>query len=316
MLSAGLVSGCQGIQSALDPAGEEASQTAALFWVMLVGGVVIWVVVVGLLLYSVRSTRRVHPSRASGLIFWGGVVFPSLALLCLLAYALWLMPTLRPWSEPSGSGLSIEVVGKQYWWHVRYHDRDGAPVISANEIRVPVGERVELILTSADVIHSFWIPSLGGKMDMVPGRTNRLSLQATKAGTYRGPCAEFCGTSHALMAFAVVVMDPAAFREWLAARRQPSAGAEARGRELFLRHGCGACHTIAGTEAQGLVGPDLSHLGSRETVAAGILPNTTEAITRFIAQPEELKPGSEMPGFGMLPRDEIEQMAAYLKGLR
>ncbi len=283
---------------------------------MVAGGAVIWVGVLGLVLYAVRSNRRVQPGQASGLILWGGVAFPSIALLCLLAYAMWLMPGLRPWFGATGSGLHIEVVGKQFWWHVRYHDRDGAPVVSANEIRVPVGERIELSLTSADVIHSFWIPSLGGKMDMIPGRTNRLSLRSTKVGTYRGPCAEFCGTSHALMAFAVVVMEPAAFREWLAARRQPSIGAEARGEELFLRHGCGACHTIAGTEAQGLVGPDLSHLGSRETVAAGILPNTTESIARFIAQPEELKPGSEMPGFGMLPRDDIELMAAYLKGLR
>lgn len=311
------IAGCSGVQSALDPAGAEAEKIATLFWVMVLAGLLVWLFVIGLLLYAVRRDRTVHSEQqASRLILWGGAVFPSTALMILLSYALWLMPGLRPWAMAAAPALRIEVQGEQYWWRVRYRPADrGASVVSANEIRVPVGERVEFTLTSGDVIHSFWIPALGGKMDMIPGRTNRLSLMATKAGTFRGPCAEYCGTSHAFMAFAVVAMERPAFDQWLAARAEASPAAMASGHELFLRHGCGACHAIAGTEAQGSVGPDLSHVGSRETIAAGILPNTVEQVARFIAEPDVIKPGSHMPSFAMLSSQDIQAIAAYLDGL-
>ncbi|MFU0505180.1 cytochrome c oxidase subunit II [Pseudaminobacter sp. NGMCC 1.201702] len=313
------VAGCSGIQSALDPAGTEADSVARLFWVMVAGGAAIWIGVVALLLYANRSRRRVHSERtASLLIFWGGAVFPSVVLALLLGYAFWLMPAIRPWAAFADTpSLRIAVVGEQFWWRVTYLPADGrAPVVSANEIRLPVGERVEITLESRDVIHSFWIPPLGGKMDMIPGRINRLSLLATRTGTFRGPCAEFCGTSHALMAFAVVAMEPAAFDDWLDARSSPSPNVAATGLNAFLANGCGACHTIKGTQARGEIGPDLSHVGSRETLGAGILPNTQVAIARFIAGPEEIKPGVKMPAFGMLPPQEIDAIAAYLKGLK
>ncbi|TKD17395.1 MAG: cytochrome B, partial [Mesorhizobium sp.] len=153
------------------------------------------------------NRRRLAEKSASRIILWGGVVFPSVMLCVLLAYALWLMPGLRPFAQASSAALRIEITGRQFWWEVVYHPSQGPPVVSANEIRLPVGERVELTLKSADVIHSFWIPPLGGKMDMIPGRTNRLSLKATKPGVFRGPCAEYCGTSHALMAFSAVAME-------------------------------------------------------------------------------------------------------------
>ena len=173
-----------------------------------------------MLVYATRTRRAVVSERLAGrLIFWGGAAIPALLLLLLLGYALWLMPGLRPFAQADEpAGLRIEVTGEQFWWRVAYHPADGgAPILSANEIRLPAGERVEFLLKSTDVIHSFWIPSLGGKMDMIPGRVNRLSLLATKPGTYRGPCAEYCGTSHALMAFSVVVMEPEAFRHGLPA---------------------------------------------------------------------------------------------------
>ena len=224
---------------------------------------------------------------------------------------------LRPFAQGGEPAkLRIEVIGEQFWWRVTYYPADGrTPVLSANEIRLPVGERVEFLLKSTDVIHSFWIPSLGGKMDMIPGRVNRFSLLATKPGKYRGPCAEYCGTSHALMAFTAVAMKPEEFSKWLVARSAASAGAPSTGRDLFLRHGCGACHRVTGTEADGAVGPDLSHVGSRASLGAGILPNDEEALRSFIAHPHLIKPGSKMPGFDMLPEQDTARIAAWLKGL-
>jgi cytochrome c oxidase subunit II len=313
-----VLGGCSGIQSALDPAGDEAATVARLFWVMTVAGAVIWAAVVGTLIYATRERRRVQSEHAAGLlILWGGALIPALLLALLLTYAFWLMPSIRPWSAPGEpSGLRIEVEGDQFWWRVRYRPADGLPVDAANEIRLPVGERVEFTLTSSDVIHSFWIPVLGGKMDMIPGRANRLTLKATKTGTYRGPCTEFCGTSHALMAFSVVVMEPDDFRAWIARQAEPSPGAGAPGSELFMANGCSACHTVRGTQATGAVGPDLSHVGSRVTLAAGTLPVNSEAIARFISDPDVIKPGSQMPPFRMLPEADIAAIASYLEGLK
>ncbi|MCR5858618.1 cytochrome c oxidase subunit II [Mesorhizobium sp. J428] len=308
-----------GIQSALDPAGEEAVQIATLFWVMTAGGLAIWAFVVALSLHASRWKRRpISEDNAGRLILLGGVVFPVAVLTALLSYALWLMPSLRPFAGGKQAGLRIEVAGSQFWWHVVYDRPGGQPVASANEIRLPVGERVEFQLTSRDMIHSFWIPALGGKMDLIPGRTNRLSLMATRAGTYRGQCAEFCGTSHALMAFPVVAMEPTAFDAWLDERSRASTGVKATsvGRDVFLRERCGDCHRIDGTPAQGTAGPDLSHLGSRLTIGAGLLVNDAETLARFIAHPASLKPGAQMPAYLHLSDADLGAIAAWLKGLQ
>jgi len=292
---------------------------ATLFWVMAAGGLAIWAFVVSFSLYASRWKRGpVSEASAGKVIFFAGVVFPVTVLTALLTYALWLMPALRPFAGAEPARLRVEVVGNQFWWRVVYHAADGPAVVSANEIRMPVGERVEFSLASADMIHSFWIPSLGGKMDLIPGRTNRLSLRATKAGTYRGQCAEFCGVSHASMAFPVVVMEPAAFDAWLEARRAPSRGTEADdpGQAIFLREGCGDCHRVAGTPAAGDAGPDLSHVGSRLTIAAGLLPNDTDALARFVAHATALKPGSRMPAYLGLSAEERAALAAWLKELQ
>lgn len=285
---------------------------------MTIAGGMIWLGVVGLLVYASHKRRQALGEHGAGrLIFWCGAAVPSLLLFFLLAYALWLMPGLRPFASASDApGLRIAVTGEQFWWRVAYHPEDSnRPVFAANEVRLPVGERVEFLLNSTDVIHSFWIPALGGKMDMIPGRQTRLSLLATKPGTYRAACAEYCGTSHALMAFTAIAMEPEAFGQWLAARSAPSPGAGSTGRDLFLRHGCGACHRVDGTEANGDVGPDLSHVGSRATLGAGILPNDEAALRSFIAHPQAIKPDSKMPGFSMLPEQDIAGIAAWLKGL-
>jgi cytochrome c oxidase subunit 2 len=319
VLAAATLVSCSGVQSALDPAGEEAEQVATLFWVMTIGGTVIWALVVLVSLYAARWKRREISEAAAGkVILWAGVAFPVAVLVALLSYALWLMPSLRPFAGGEQAGLRIEVVGSQFWWHVVYNTPDGTSVISANEIRLPVGERVEFSLTSRDMIHSFWIPALGGKMDLIPGRTNRLSLRATRAGTYRGQCAEFCGISHALMAFPAVAMEPADFDGWLSARSVPSAGVDtdARGHDLFMREGCGDCHRIDGTVAQGTAGPDLSHVGSRLTIGAGLVGNDVETLTRFIVHSASIKPGSQMPAYADVSQDDLAAIAGWLKGLQ
>ncbi|WP_274630989.1 cytochrome c oxidase subunit II [Arvimicrobium flavum] len=312
-----LLASCSGVQSALDPAGDEASQVATLFWTMTIGGAVIWACVVALSLYAARWNRSPISEEAAGrLILWAGVVFPVSVLTALLAYAFWLMPSLRPFAGHEQTGLRVEVAGSQFWWHVVYHRPDGSRIVSANEVRLPVGQRVEFSLESRDMIHSFWIPALGGKMDLIPGRTNRLSLLGTKAGVYRGQCAEFCGTSHALMAFAAIVMEPPEFEAWLDARSTPSPGIGGRGQDIFLREGCGDCHRVDGTPAQGASGPDLSHVGSRLTIGAALMKNDPEALARFVAHPGSLKPLSQMPSYLDLSAEELAEIAAWLKGLQ
>jgi cytochrome c oxidase subunit 2 len=312
----GALGACSGVQSALDPAGHEAREVATLFWVMLVGAAVVWVLVLGVAVYATRLRPEPHEEAVGRrLILWGGVAFPTVVLAGLLVYGLPLMTTLR---EP-GEGLRIDVSGEQFWFRVTYRPKDGgAPVASANEIRMPVGERVEFALTSPDVIHSFWIPSLGGKVDMIPGRENRLVLKAERPGSYRGVCAEFCGASHALMAFTVVAMEKAEFEAWLAKQAAPAADvADAgRGRELFVNNGCGACHAVRGTEAKGEVGPDLTRFGERATVGAGLLPNSAENVVRFIRETETLKPRVKMPSYGALSVEDTRAIAAYLGGLK
>jgi cytochrome c oxidase subunit 2 len=312
-----MLGACSGSQSALDPAGMEADRMAHLFWIMLSGAVLIWLLVIGLAVYAARVGRTAHdPLVARRLIRFGGIAFPTVVLAALLTYGLWLMPAFRA----PGGDLRLEVTGEQWWWRVRYRDgEDGTEVVAANEVRLPRGERVELRLDSPDVIHSFWIPSLAGKVDMIPGRTTRLVLEPTRTGTFRGVCAEFCGASHALMAFSVVVMEPAEFDAWLegeaSAAAAPSDRVSEQGRALFDQVGCGGCHSIRGTEANGVIGPDLTHLAARESLGAGILSNEPDALRRLIAEMETVKPGSKMPSFGMLPDEHLDAITAYLGGL-
>ncbi|WP_246249116.1 cytochrome c oxidase subunit II [Chelativorans alearense] len=310
------MAGCSDAQSVLNPHGAEAESIALLFWITAIGGALIWLAVVGALIYAGRRHRKPYSqASAARLVLWAGAVVPSILLAVLLGYALALIPDLRPLAASADDDrLHIEVIGEQFWWRVIYHPPDGQPVVSANEVRLPVGERVTFSLKSTDVIHSFWIPPLGGKMDMIPGRTNTFSLKATKAGIFRSPCTEFCGPSHALMAFTAVAMKPGRFDRWLANEGKEAVNGKP-GLKPFLANGCGACHAIRGTEADGAVGPDLTHLASRKTLAAGSLPNTEDAIARFIAEPDEVKPGVRMPAFGMLPQDEIDAIAAYLARL-
>jgi cytochrome c oxidase subunit II len=309
---------CGGPQSALAPAGQEAERIATLFWWMTGGAAVVWLAVVALGWYAVRARLEAQGHRwASFWIIGGGAVVPTVVLAALLAYGLALLPDLVA-PAPPGS-LRVSVSGEQWWWRVRYEGTDGQAIELANEIRLPVGERVEFQLESGNVIHAFWIPSLGGKVDMIPGRRTRLSLQPTVTGRFRGVCAEYCGASHALMGFPVVVAEREEFGRWLAKQAEPARPAAtalaARGQESFLANGCGACHAVRGTPARGVVGPDLTHVGGRLSLGAGTLPNEPEELVRWLARTDHLKPAVRMPAFGMLPPDELRALAAYLQGL-
>lgn len=309
---------CDGPQSALDPAGLGAARLADLFAALTAGAAVIWSATVGLALYATYTRRKPGvPALGGWLIVGGGVALPVVVLAGTLSYGLALLPPLLP--SASDGTLEIEVTGEQWWWRVRYRPPAGPPVDLANEIHLPAGEPVTLTLSSDNVIHSFWIPALGGKADMIPGRRIRLALEPTEPGVYRGVCAEYCGTSHALMAFRVVVHERPEFDTWLAGQRAPAAeprGEAAAGADAFLANGCGACHTVRGTAALGTVGPDLTHVGSRLSLAAGTLPNDAATFGRWLSLTDEIKPGVHMPAFGMLPSAEVRALASYLEGLQ
>ena len=311
-----LLAGCDGPQSALSPGGSDAIQLGRLFWVMLAGAVALWLFINGLFFAVTRRHLHAMPRKlAEGLILGGGVVLPVLVLTSLLAYGLSIMPDQRA----PGDGLRLRVTGEEWWWRVEYWPEGATrPVVAANEVRLPVGRRTEIELHAGDVIHSFWVPGLGGKTDTIPGRVNFMSLEPVVPGTYRGQCAEFCGLSHALMAFQAVAMEEPDFGAWLA-REGEGLSDEARraeGHAIFQAQGCGACHALRGTEARGEVGPDLTHVGGRQSLAAGVLPMTAEALADWIAHPEAFKPGVEMPGFDHMDEAELTTLARWLEGLK
>jgi cytochrome c oxidase subunit 2 len=316
------LSACDGPQSAFVAAGRDAAHIAHLYSVMTVGALIVWAAVVGIAVYVVRvrqspQATAVGQRAADLLVVGGGVAAPIIVLGALIAYGMPLLPVVL--KEGSAGGLSIHVTAKQWWWRVEYQTPAG-PVETANELRLPVGERVELQLSSPDVIHSFWVPALAGKTDMIPGRVTRIALEPIRTGAFRGVCAEYCGASHALMAFSVVVAEPAAFRAWLDVQARPAAepaGATAnRGADAFAAHGCGACHTIRGTTAAARIGPDLTHVASRVRIGAETLANGPEALARWIKQTDRVKPGVHMPAFRTLADDEVSALAAYLGSLK
>jgi cytochrome c oxidase subunit II len=310
--------GCEGPQSALDVAGRDAEHISALFWIMTIGATAIWVLVVLVATHAIRHRRDQHSHRTANLlIIGGGVALPAVVLAALLAYG---MPILGEVLTPApAGGLQIDVTAKQWWWRVQY-SVDGRVIETANELRLPVGQRANLRLVSLDVIHSFWVPSIAGKMDMFPGRVTHLALEPTRTGTFLGACAEYCGASHALMGFTVVVMEGDGFQQWLeqqAGLAQAVHGALAQqGATEFLAHGCGACHTVRGSPADGRIGPDLTHVASRVRVGAGALQPTVSDFARWIAEPDSIKPGVHMPSFRALPPDRVTMLAAFLSSLK
>lgn len=281
---------------------------------MVLGATVIALAVAALMIVASRSPEgSIDHRQGMRLVLYAGGVLPTVVLLALLIATL---PAMRPIRAAPGD-LRIAVEGEQFWWRVRYLPAGQPPVDTANEIRVPVGRTVVFGLEAGDVLHSFWIPGLAGKVDMVPGRTNRLVVRATRAGRFRGQCAEFCGLSHALMAFDVVAMQPAAFDAWLATQRRPAAPAPAGdGARLFAAYGCGGCHQVRGAGQGRTIGPDLTHVGARHSLGAGIQPMTRANLVRFIREAPAVKPGARMPAYPQMNDPDAQAIAGWLEALK
>jgi len=305
------------LQSVLHPAGADAEVVKQFAWVLFGAGALIFTAVLVLLALSLR--RHDRPLRPVLWIAGGGVALPVLLLTALLGWSTWRSAQLVP--QGSGKAMTISVTGKMWWWEVHYRDpASGREIATANEIRIPVGRTVYLGLNAADVIHSLWVPALAGKRDMIPGRVTGLTLRADKPGVYRGQCAEYCGTQHAHMALHVVALAPAEFDAWLAHQARPAsvpaAELPARGRAVFLEQRCQACHTIRGVAESSRLGPDLTHVGSRLQIGAGLLRNHRGALAGWIADPQALKPGVFMPAASGLDGESLRALAAYLEHLQ
>jgi cytochrome c oxidase subunit 2 len=296
-----------------------------LFLWMVAGGAVVFLLVVGLATYATFAKRTHHRHVTTALVIGGGAAFPTIVLTGLLCYGLSMLPELNR-SAPVGS-MRVKIAGVRWWWRMEYVLPQGDRFASANELVLPVGQPVEIELSSEDVIHSFWVPVLAGKMDMIPGRKTQIALHPTREGTYLGACAEFCGTAHTKMTLPVRVVSADEFQAWVAGQQRSSVASSQvvaptgqavapTGLEVFLRHGCSACHTINGTAAEGVVGPDLTHFGSRSTIGAGTLPNTRPKLRQWITDASAYKPGVHMPPFKTLSDEELELLSAYLEELQ
>lgn len=300
----------------LDPAGPEAHTIAGVAWSLFVGSALIFAGVMALLVVALQ--QRMGNVNTRWWIIGGGLVFPVVVLSTLMVYST--VRSAQLTRAPPVDALIISVVGKMWWWEVRYRAPNGTDVVLANEIHIPVNRPVVIGLSSSDVIHSFWVPQLGGKMDMVPGRTNQLVLQATAPGVFRGQCAEYCGEQHARMAMHVVAHAPADFDAWLAAQAQPAhapvSSLAERGRDAFIAHRCTVCHTVRGVSEEGRLGPDLTHVGSRLHLGAGTVRNDAAAMQRWIAHVQTVKPGVRMPSYGDRDTESLEAMAAWLDTLK
>jgi len=315
-----LLFGCGTNQSVLNPGSEHASELANLSWLLFALGtaVLLIVIVATTIAYSGSDRMRAAVASHSAVVI-GGIAFPVVVLTALLTAGIWLTKGSQARLQQPAD-LRISVVGEQWWWRLAYESRDGQQIAAANELRIPVGRATLLELASADVIHSFWVPSLAGKIDMIPGRTTRLRLEPSAPGIFRGQCAEYCGGPHALMALEVVAMPADEFDAWLAGQTQPAAQLDTpvaqRGRELFLTTGCGGCHTVRGTEANGSIGPDLTHLASRRSVGLDTTPLAPATIAAFIRDGQHLKPGNLMPPFRIFTPDDLDALSNYLAGLK
>lgn len=313
-----LVTACAGQQSALSGGSPESDRTVLLTLILTVGAVVIFTLVVAAIWIALAGKTAWKRPLASGkAVIVGGIVFPMTVLSALLIYG---FAALAAGPIPAETlsdrpALRIHVDGRQWWWHITYRPESASPLVSANELRLPAGRPVELSLTSSDVIHSFWVPAYAGKLDMIPGRTNTLTLMANEPGRVRGQCAEYCGGAHALMAFTVITMEPAEFDSWLSAEAAPATISGTPGEAAFQDAGCGGCHTVRGTAAQGKVGPDLTHVASRTTLGAGTLRTDRAGFLAWLAHHPQLKPENLMPAYDFLNETEREAIADYLAGL-
>jgi len=327
-----LLCGCsiQHYQSTFGNAAEEARQFNTLFVIFLIVCAVMYAFVIAFLIGSIVRRRRAseanvfetgrhhatNPAMQTGLMVWGGVIGTGLIALAIASFF-----ADRSMAQAAAhEKLSITVTANQWWWDFQYNSADVSKTLrTSNEIHLPVGVPVRIILHSNDVIHSFWVPSLAGKQDLIPGRENDISITPTKVGLYRGQCAEYCGTQHANMAFVVQVEPYADFIKWweqgLAPARAPNAVLAKAGYQYVTTRECAMCHAIAGTTASATVGPDLTHFASNRSIAAGTLPMNQANIRRWVDDPQGVKPGTKMPKVPLAPND-LKAVVAYLETLK
>jgi cytochrome c oxidase subunit 2 len=301
--------------SAFEPFGPAASMISDIWWIMLFAFSGIFLLVLVLLALALlrrrwQTTPR-PPLGDTSFITLGGLVMPTLILLPLLIHTLFVTRKL----EPPADALVIRLTGYMWWWDVQYPEQN---ITLANEIYVPVGRPVRLEMTSGDVIHSFWPPSLSGKTDLIPGQITKHWLEVDQAGSYRAQCAEFCGLQHARMALMVIAIPEEEFVNWVVQKQKPKSVADhpilQQGQRAFMEEGCGECHTIRGTAAQGKVGPDLTHVGSRSSLGAGVIANSYGSLAGWVANPQALKPGNHMPP-SYVKAEDYHPLITYLMSL-
>ncbi|EPE96465.1 cytochrome c oxidase subunit II [Rhizobium grahamii] len=315
------LAGCSSNQSALNAHGHSAIALQHLIIGMIVICTVIWLIVTGFLAWTLIRRGEVRQDEVSTRIMTTSVKSAATATAVIVAgLTLASFYTTRSLSISGHPAVVVTVKAQQWWWQFIYKDQNDVTIFqTANELHVPVGENVQLELESIDVIHSFWVPSLAGKLDLIPGRRNLLTLRADRPGIYRGQCAEFCGLQHSHMALLVIAQDEVDFQRWAAGQAaaaiEPTVEEASAGKAVFNSKPCAACHTVRGTPAVGTSGPDLTHVGGRQTIAAGLLQTTRGSLAAWIADPQTVKPGNNMPTVP-LTSDELRQLAAYMETLK
>ncbi len=314
----------QGILSPGGPAGQKLTDLGwFVLWLSIGVAVVMWFLI-GMLLTRPRGTLLEHaPADAGGgqnWILYGGFLFPAVVLMAMYVVGLNAMSEF-PLNKGMQTPAQIRIVGHQWWWEEHYlygpvHDH----FVTANEVHIPVGKPVDIDLTSDDVIHSFWVPALHGKVDLIPGNMNRIRIEASHPGIFRGQCAEYCGEEHARMALLVVAQTPQDFEKWLERSRQPGVAPanpeQIAGEQVFMSGACSLCHTVDGTLAHGSVGPNLTHIGSRHKIAANWMDNDTANLSAWVTHARSLKPGVVMPNLSEFNGDQLRELVAYLQSLK
>ena len=321
---------CSGVQPMLAPGGPQAGSIAHLGWFVLITFCAVTVVMWALIFWVAvrrRGTLAEHaPYDAPSDRRWvvvGGFVVPAIILGTIFVLTLNTMKAFPMGDREQHAGPpSITITGHQWWWEIEYHFGNTVSdhVVSANELHLPTGRPIDIRLRTHDVIHSFWVPRLHGKVDLMPGFDNTIRIQADQPGLYRGECAEYCGPQHAHMILLVDAQAPADFDAWLAAARKPAlppmTPTAVRGEEVFMTNACVLCHTIRGTMAHGLVGPDLTHLASRKAIAANSYPNTTGYLAAWVTHAQTMKPDAQMPNITAFTGEDLRALVAYLEGLK
>ena len=322
-LAASLLTACSTAQSALDPVADQAAHQFNLLTLMLWVCGTAYLLVLTFLGWAIWRARRrfavleqtesAAPWLQRGLVGWGVLIAIGLTTLTTASF----LVDRALASARNHEALRVKITGHQWWWRIQYLDpATGGWIETANELHLPAGRTARLELGAADVIHSFWVPSVSGKMDAIPGRLNVLDVTPRLVGWKRGQCSEFCGTQHAKMAFDVKVEAPAEFDRWLVGQARPAlTSSSAAGERVVTSGQCAECHVVRGTAAAGRAGPDLTHVGSRRSLAAGEIPNTRGSIEGWIADPQAIKPGANMPAVTLSVADR-EAAAAYLTSLK